>query len=468
MAATLPLAIISLAACALASTPAAAQVSFETGVSPWVSSPQWVVVADLNEDGDEDLIVASPEVDAVSVMLGDGSGLFTPSLQYPAGQTSSHVAMGDFDGDGHLDGVVTNFMASSVAILIGDGGGGFLQPPLIHPSGNIPMSLRPGDFNEDGLLDVAVSCHGSSSVALHLGDGLGGLGPPSFVPTSSFPSYVTASDFNEDGHLDLLVSSSQESNFMVFLGDGAGGFPQSDVFPLGVDDAIWFVTLGDLNLDGHVDLVVPCPVMNAIGVFLGDGLGGFESPEGFAAGIYPRSAAVADLDLDGLPDIAAMNSASNEVSVLLGDGTGSFAPPINVPVGPYCISLVSRDLDGDGRIDIAVACQSADSLALLFNRSSYPTTELFRRGDVNGDGELHVDDPVVLLGALFGPVWPELTCADAADVDDSGRIDIADAVRLLMYLFTSSTPPPEPPGPTLCGGDLTPDELPACSFSGCP
>jgi len=58
----------------------------------------------------------------------------------------------------------------------------------------------------------------------------------------------------------------------------------------------------------------------------------------------------------------------------------------------------------------------------------------FLRGDVNVDERVDVTDIVFLLNYLRG-FLDEVPCEDGADVDDSGRIDVADAVELFSFLF---------------------------------
>ncbi len=93
-----------------------------------------------------------------------------------------------------------------------------------------------------------------------------------------------------------------------------------------------------------------------------------------------------------------------------------------------------------------------------------PTAPLFRRGEVNGDGELDVSDVITTLIRLFAS--PEaFACSDAADVNDSGSADISDAVYSLHFLFLGG-PAPLPPF-EICGMDPTEDTLDCVSFSGC-
>ncbi|MFP6737673.1 MAG: DNRLRE domain-containing protein [Planctomycetota bacterium] len=93
-----------------------------------------------------------------------------------------------------------------------------------------------------------------------------------------------------------------------------------------------------------------------------------------------------------------------------------------------------------------------------------PAPELFRRGDVSDEGKLDIADAVRILLSLFaGGV--EINCPDAADVDDDGMVLVTDAVRLLRYLFGGIEPPPSPG--IECGEDPTEDELGGCEATSC-
>jgi hypothetical protein len=87
----------------------------------------------------------------------------------------------------------------------------------------------------------------------------------------------------------------------------------------------------------------------------------------------------------------------------------------------------------------------------------------FRRGDVNGDGEIDIADSIHLLYHLFA----ESTrpgCLDAADLDDGGTLDLSDAIYGLVHLFLGGLPP-RPPHPD-CGFDSTIDDL-TCEVTRC-
>ena len=82
---------------------------------------------------------------------------------------------------------------------------------------------------------------------------------------------------------------------------------------------------------------------------------------------------------------------------------------------------------------------------LVHGKLEFPSVS-FRRGDVNDSGTLEVTDAINLLGWLFLGS-PGASCMDAADTDNSGRLDLSDAINILVFLFGGDLPP----GPPLLG-----------------
>ena len=92
----------------------------------------------------------------------------------------------------------------------------------------------------------------------------------------------------------------------------------------------------------------------------------------------------------------------------------------------------------------------------------------FQLGDANDDGKLNIADPVAVLRFLFvEPIEP--ACREALDATDNGTLDIADGVSLLEYLFRDGeTPSPPGPPPARCGPDPgTSEHFLVCTTSSC-
>jgi len=76
-------------------------------------------VCDFDEDGHEDLAVASQMSNNISILLGAGDGSFADASFYGVGNEPFSVAVGDFDNDGNYDLAVANYNSDNISILLG-------------------------------------------------------------------------------------------------------------------------------------------------------------------------------------------------------------------------------------------------------------------------------------------------------------------------------------------------------------
>jgi hypothetical protein len=214
---------------AVALPSAAAALSFSNGAHVVGSLPQSVAIDDLNADGKPDLAVANGSSNDVSVLLGNGSGGFSPAGGSPfsvAGFPDS-VAAGDLDGDGKRDLVIANGGSNDVSVLLGNGSGGFSaaggSPFAV---GTAPTSVAVGDLNGDGQHDLATANSGSNDVSVLLGNGSGGFSAAGGSPfvVGSDPLSVATGDLNGDAKPDLATANGFSGNVSALLGNGSGGF----------------------------------------------------------------------------------------------------------------------------------------------------------------------------------------------------------------------------------------------------
>jgi hypothetical protein len=233
-----------------------------------------------------------------------------------------------------------------------------------------------GDFNGDGHPDLAVANNGFSvfgNVSLFLGNGDGTFQAPVTISVgNNFLYWITAGDFNNDGKLDLaVVNGGSPGTVSVLLGNGDGTFqPPSTPTSVGTNPS--FVVAADLNGDGKLDLVVTDYLVdsNNVNVVLGNGDGTFQTAATYTAGKQPIVAAIADFNGDGLPDIAVANagtSVGGSVALLLGTGGGAFKPGAPVGAGAVPYSLAVGDFNGDGKPDLAVANIQGFNITILLN-----------------------------------------------------------------------------------------------------
>ncbi|HBO52427.1 MAG TPA: hypothetical protein DD471_10630, partial [Planctomycetes bacterium] len=161
------------------------------------------------------------------------------------------------------------------------------------------------------------------------------------------------------------------------------------------------------------------------------------------------------------PSVALFNDLCDEVSFNdnCGAGTDSACLNLRLEAGSYSIVVSSEEPGAAGGFSLTLA--------------STDETDVFSRGDGNGDGSLELTDGIIVLNYLFtGGEAPG--CMEAADSDNDGQISLTDAVLILSYLFQGGNAPalPGPPGVnTGCGPDTdvpgSPGDLGCDSYSGC-
>ena len=182
-----------------------------TFLNSGVSSPQSVMAGDMNNDGISDLVAAGFDDDdeTIRVLLGDGSGSFTAQTAQVSGGRAYQMVLGDLNGDGFMDVTTANRGdVDSGAVFFGDGAGGLSQPDIYNltdlgDGGNTdPVATDLGDMDGDGDLDWIVSNVFGSWIIL-TNDGSG-----QFEFFDEIDPHVTAScglvfDIDNDGDLDL-------------------------------------------------------------------------------------------------------------------------------------------------------------------------------------------------------------------------------------------------------------------------
>ena len=219
---------------------------------------------------------------------------------------------------------------------------------------------------------------------------------------------VSIGDLNGDGHLDLVLVKGRHWPLVdpVLLGNGDGTFEAAGTLSPTADRSYSGVLI-DLDRDGDLDVVVSNDLPDPKVVHLNDGTGQFSVGSTFGEPEWStRYVSTADLDGDGVPDVVLANRYGDDSGpsyICFGTGSGGFGEPcLDFSYGS-ATTITPADFNGDGSIDLAVPARDGGQGFVYLN---------------DGAGQFTDRRP-------FGPADAAIRSARAADLDGDGRLDLA-------------------------------------------
>ena len=343
-------------------------------------APHDLAAADIDGDGHLDLATATLEGNGFTILLGDGAGRFRipEKFQSPSVTRPHLIAAGDLNGDGRADIALTSHDSNDVFLFLSGEGLRFRPAPgapvpALESDDPHNHGLLLADVNRDGNLDILTSNQNDDSVSVLLGNGDGAFTPASGSPfrVGRSPYPLGAGDADGDGHADIVVPNFRGASVTLLLGDGAGGFAEAPDSPFPVSRGPYFAGLGDADGDGNPDIVISHSDSARISILTGDGEGGFgEARRGtFAFAERGWKVRLGDVNGDGHVDLVT-SGMGERVSVLLGDGEGRFRPAeeSSPRVGTGLWGIVLADFNGDGALDVATTSSGNNTVSVLLGQ----------------------------------------------------------------------------------------------------
>jgi hypothetical protein len=332
-----------------------------------------ISVGDVDRDGDIDALIANDNSTPQEIWLNDGHGGFgsAPHDTFGSGSSNSYAVLGDVDGDGDLDAVVSG---AQTEVWLNDGQGNFGAAPYDAFHGAYASeAVVLGDVNGDGNLDAVVSYYGDA-VEVWLNDGQGDFGSAPYDTFMSNPtcgSPTALGDMDGDGDLDAVVGSSCSPAYKVWLNDSHGDFGPApyNTFGGGICTG---VSLGDLDRDGDLD-VMATDLLEQVKVWVNNGLGQMGTLPYDAFGTAnSTSVALGDVNGDGKLD-AVIGKRGQAQEVWLNNGQGDFGGGAYFTFGSDVSAwgnpvVALGDVDDDGDLDVIMPNYGDQTRAVWLNQ----------------------------------------------------------------------------------------------------
>lgn len=308
-----------------------------------------VVLWDLDGDGDMDAYVTQTDGWDDIIWLNNGKGVFIEAPDSPPNIYGNQAALGDLDGDLDPDLFCSNYNAPTYygnRVFLNNGQGQFSDSG--QALGNLVcFGAATGDLDGDGDLDGFLSNTGPNTVWLNNGAGVFTDSGQALGNNNSLKSCL--GDLDGDNDLDVLTANSGTGN-RVYLNSGSGFFTDSGQ-ALGSGETR-NIALGDVDGDGDLDAYM-ANMPSADTVWLNNGSGVFtNSSQNLGTG-KSRSVALGDVDGDGdLDALVAKHDISESGNILyLNNGAGIFSDSGLRLGNSKTTGIALGDVDGDGDLD---------------------------------------------------------------------------------------------------------------------
>ena len=342
------------------------------------------VFADVDEDGRPDLTLVGPE--RTWLLLARGTGYESVRGRGLPEFATRGLRYVDLDGDTHLDLLATHDHTRA-SIALGDGRGSFRSIVSDGPHAPAPRLVLAADADGDGYEDLI----GASANGLELRrfDRFGSYREhrDPILRAQRDVHAIALQDLNGDGLAEWILGRKTEEGGparnrilspdvnLVFRDVSSRALPSA---PL---DRTMSLAIGDLNEDGHEDLLFAND-HEPLTLWFGEGAGRFRLSTGRAVDARPaetRAVLLVDLDDDGHLDLVRANGGAEPDTVWRGMGDGTFLVlpcPVLSGLVTDTRSVACLDANGDGRLDLFLGTSPASASRLLLGRGSCAFTDV--------------------------------------------------------------------------------------------
>ncbi len=323
-----------------------------------------LAVGSFNSNGQPEFVLSNTSIDQLSIQYGETQSFVQGRSQ--GIQAPGAVAVADLNGDGNLDIIMINKGENEVLVYLGLGGDRF-EAPLRYYTGTDPEGLTVADLTGDGIPDLIVSNEDSDDLSIFIGVGQGAdwelnAGPRLHLDESPFST--TVADVNGDGIPDILVVSKEDNSVDVLKGIGGGFFDDRDSLEFPTGDGPIRAFVGRFDDGPGLDLAVLDSGSSDL-MYYSDFMGGTAKPRFIPTGGMDPIAGVMGPAVDGYNDLFIAHEGTTSIAVFEGGLHGLVLTNtlfLGSSVEPTDL-VISR---GDsGNLELYVSVQGQDRVILI-------------------------------------------------------------------------------------------------------
>ncbi len=363
------------------------QIEFETHIVNISADFKDVHTADIDGDGDIDILSASRNDDTIAWYENtDGLGTFgekqiiTTNADY-----ATSVFTADIDGDGDIDVLSASSNDDKIAWYKNlNGLGTFGEQQIISTNIDYGTSVYAADIDGDGNIDVLSASGLDNKIAWYENlDGLGSFGIQNIIENNAFGALnVYSIDIDNDGDMDVFYTSYTDNKIAWYENlDGLGNFGNQQVIGASTNGAR-SVYAADINGDGKLDIVTSCEDDPKISWYENtDGLGNFGNEQIITTSVSGMSNAYPS-DIDGDGDIDILSASRNDFKIAWYEninGLGVFGQQQIITSNAIgALDVYAADVDNDSDIDVLSASFADNKIAWYENSNVLSINENLR------------------------------------------------------------------------------------------